>query len=332
MPALFPASYSTLSPSALAALIETAYGFTSVRCTLLVRGVGDTYSIETPGSRYILRVYRSSHRSLTQVAAELELLLDLQAAGVPVSYPLRDDEGALVQVLDAIEGPRYGVLFTYAAGQSVSIPNASQLRNLGREVARFHNISSGYENDGRRWTYDLDTTLFQPLERLEPYFSEYPEGIAWLRRAAEAVRERLERMDTSGFSTGYCHFDLLPKNFHFEGDAVTLFDFDFLGYGWLVNDMMTFWQHLNVEVYLGRLTQTAADEAYKIFLDGYREYRPLGTEELKAMPYLMLGFWVFYMGFHTTHDQFLPFLQTSSLRLRTGALRKMMEMYTDLTL
>jgi Ser/Thr protein kinase RdoA (MazF antagonist) len=328
MPPFFPASYSTLSATALAELIRERYSGDVTGCTLLVRGVGDTYLIED-GDRHILRVYRSSHRSLTHIQAELELLLDLRRAGVSVSYPLVDREGGLIQVLEGVEGPRYAVLFTYAPGLVVSVPDGPQLRALGVEMARFHNVSARYTDGSRRWTYDADTTLYEPLRRLAPYFEGYPEGYDWLKKAAAAVTERLQKTDTQHFSRGYCHFDFLPKNFHFSGDKVTLFDFDFLGYGWLVNDVMSFWQHLQVEVYVGRMAQEAADEAYQRFIAAYRTERALSEEELGTVPYLMLGFWVFYMGFHTQHDQFLSYLQTASLRTRTTALKAMMEKYTD---
>ncbi|WP_298737949.1 hypothetical protein [uncultured Chitinophaga sp.] len=48
-----------------------------------------------------------------------------------------------------------------------------------------------------------------------------------------------------------CNAD--PRNFHFENDSITFFDFDIVGYGWLVNDIMTFWQHLELNVYTGRM-------------------------------------------------------------------------------
>jgi len=88
---------------------------------------------------------------------------------------------------------------------------------------------------------------------------------------------------------------------------------------------MTFWQHLALDVHFGRITQTVADEAYAVFLDAYREYRPLSEQELAAVPWLSLGFWLFYMHFHTTHDQFYPFVQPGHLKLRTDLVRKLME-------
>ena len=265
VPPPFPASYSTLSAPALAEMIGDRYAIGIVRCTLLVRGVGDTYLIEG-GDRYILRVYRSSHRTLANVQAELEMLVDLKAVGVSVSYPVTDRRGGLIQTLEGIEGPRYAVVFTYAPGLAVPALTDAQLAALGVEMARFHNVSAKYRDDGRRWRYDADTTLYEPLKRLAPFFEDYPEWYAWLKEAAAIVTDRLQKMDTGHFSRGYCHFDFLPKNFHFEGDRITLFDFDFLGYGWLVNDVMSFWQHLRVEAYLGRMTPEAADEANEVFL------------------------------------------------------------------
>jgi hypothetical protein len=58
-------------------------------------------------------------------------------------------------------------------------------------------------------------------------------------------------------------------------------------------------------------------------------YRPITEQELAVVPYLGLGFWLFYMGFHTTHDQFYVFTQPSHLKLTTGWLRKMVETYWD---
>ncbi len=171
-------------------------------------------------------------------------------------------------------------------------------------MARFHNVSAAFQPGSDRWTFDLETTLFIPLRLLKSHFADLPEEYSWLEQAAGQVVSRLERAHTSAFSSGYCHFDFLPKNFHFEGNEITFFDFDFMGYGWLINDLMTFWQHLQLEVYAGRMKQEEVDNMFAVFLSAYREQRPLSEEELQVMPYLSLGFWLFYMGFHTTHDQF----------------------------
>ena len=74
-----------------------------------------------------------------------------------------------------------------------------------------------------------------------------------------------------------------------------------MGSGWLVNDIMSFWQHLILEVYTKRMGLEDAKDAYSVLLVAYYGVRPFNEEELKSIPYLSLGFWLFYMGFHTTH-------------------------------
>ena len=98
-----------------------------------------------------------------------------------------------------------------------------------------------------------------------------------------------------------------------------------MGYGWLVYDITVFWQHLRLDVYTGRMTQAAADEAYATLIDAYTKHRQLSKEELEAVPYLTLGFWLFYMGFHTTHDQFYSFAQPSHLKLLMSVLRSLVD-------
>ncbi|MVT39388.1 phosphotransferase [Chitinophaga oryziterrae] len=327
MKPVFPATYSTLCPIALSSVIQEKYGVGSVKCQLLVRGVGDTYLVQSSEARFILRVYRSSHRSLPQIKEEVELLLALKQANVSVSYPIFDIWGEAIQQFEAVEGERHAVLFSYAPGQAVKLLNKDQLRLLGHEMARFHNVSSEIRLGEKRWNLDLKTTLFKPLEMLKPVFAEDPEGHGWLLQAARQVENKLSQLNTSNFSKGYCHFDFLPKNFHFEGDLITFFDFDFMGYGWLANDIMSFWQHLILDVYTGRMTQQDADDAYSIFLDGYRTHRPINDQELVVVPYLSLGFWLFYMGFHTTHDQFYAFSQPSQVKAYTGLLKHMVATY-----
>lgn len=325
MPPVFPAEYSTLSSAALALLVSEKYGWAAVRCKFIVRGVGDTYLVESGRDKYILRVYRSSHRSFPQIKMETDLLLALKQAVVPVSYPVADLSGEVIQALEAVEGVRYAVLFTYAPGKVERILNDTQLRVLGTQIARFHHVSSTIGLENSRWRFDLETTVIRPLEMIKPNFAEIPDDYAWLQEVATRATDKLARLDTTGFATGYCHFDFLPKNFHFDGDAITFFDFDFMGYGWLVYDITVFWQHLCLDVYTGRMTQAAADEAYATLIDAYTMLRPLSEEELEAVPYLTLGFWLFYMGFHTTHDQFYSFAQPSHLKLLMGVLRSLVE-------
>ena len=326
--ALFPTTYSTLSSPALAKELTEKYGLADARCQFLVRGVADTYRVDTHRARFILRVYRSSHRKLEQIEAEVKLLLALKQSDVSAAYPIEDKTGQFIQQLDAAEGIRHAVLFTYAPGDVVAILNPGQLRLLGQQMANFHNVSTTLDLGTSRWKFDVNTTLVNPLRMTETAFAEDPEGYVMLKEKSEQVRRQLGRFNTSTFSSGYCHFDFLSKNFHFEGDhRLTFFDFDFFGYGWTINDVMTFWVQLCLDVHFGRMKQFDADRAYEIFVAAYRDHRAINDEELAAIPYLSLGFWLFYLGFYTTHDQFYPLLTNPHLKARTTMIRQLMNRY-----
>lgn len=325
MSAHFPVSYSTLSAPALASLIEKTYSLNQATCSLILRGVGDTYEVNTTTGKYILRVYRPTHRSLAQIQEEVDLLCALTEEEVSVAAPVAATDGSYILSLNAPEGTRHAVLFHYAPGIVLNSLRPSQAVALGREIAKFHNVSARYSQPGHRWSFDLTTTLDTPIRQLTPYLDS--DSLAWITQTADMVKERLAAVDTSGFGTGLCHFDLLPKNFHFDGDKITLFDFDFLGHGWLVNDLMTFKQQLWLDVLMGRLTSEDAENTFATVIQGYREVRTISDEELSVIPLLAPGFWLFYSGFHTTHDQFLPFIQPAHLTQRIGMLRKLFAPY-----
>lgn len=327
MSPVFPTIYSTLDPQALALMVAGRYNIAASTGQLLVRGVGDTYLIQGPAGSYILRVYRTTHRSLDNIRAEVTLLTALKQAGVSVSFPISDQEGQLIQELDAAEGKRYAVLFSYAPGKIVNVLTLSQLHSLGQEMARFHHVSAEAIPAGTRWNYDTYTTLQEPLQRLQNNFATIPDEYNWWQKATTDARLLLEQMPAHQFASGYCHYDFLPKNFHFEEDAITLFDFDFLGQGWLVNDIMTFWTHLCLDVHFNRITQLQADKSFDALLEGYHQHRSMSAAELKAIPYLSLGWWCYYMGFHATHDQFTQLVHPAQLAMRTGVIRPLAERY-----
>lgn len=326
MQPIFPTLYSTLDPTALASYISQQYAIDNVECHFIVRGVGDTYLVNAGDIRYILRIYRPSHRTEGNIQAEADLLLALKSADVPVSYPLPDKDGRYIQSLPAAEGTRHALLFTYAAGGSVNILSDNQLSVLGRQMARFHNVSSNIKLSDPRWTFDLENTLYKPLALAKGYFRDNPASYEWLVQAAGKVKDNIAAIDTSAFSKGYCHFDFLPKNFHFDNNGnITFFDFDFFGKGWLINDIMTFRQHLLFDRFLNRLSTEQMNDAYDKFIAAYRSERALSDDELRVIPWLGLGFWVFYMGFHMTHDQFYPLTQPHVLQSRTGMIKKILE-------
>jgi len=321
----FPTIYSTLDPSALAAFITSQYELGDCQCRLIQRGVGDTYLVSTKTKKFITRIYRHDQRTIGHIQSEVELLNVLRESSVSVSYPIADRGNQYIQTLEAAEGKRHAVLFSYAKGESAITLSDARLKALGAEIARFHNISSMTTLSGERWTFDVSTTLIEPINNTRHLFEDIGDEMTWWISASGQAKEYLESISSSRFSIGYCHYDLLPKNFHFNGDDITLFDFDFFGKGWLVNDLMTFWTQLTLDVQFNRMSQGEADRSFGLLLDSYRQHRSISNEELRAIPSLAMGWWCFYMGFHASHDQFLAFVQPAHLKMRTALIRQLVE-------
>jgi len=328
----FPAQYSTLSALALKDYITAAYGINLTSCKFLLRGVSDTYVLEAVDSKYILKIYRDRHRSLTEIQGEVELLNMLKEYGAKVSYPLIDIFGSQMQKFDAAEGTRYGIVLSYAEGKPVLDLNDEQLKTVGREMATVHNITSVVKLNYKRKAYTIDTTLTGPLKVLKPAFADLPDEYTYLKETAMQVIQKLNTFDTKKFSYGYCQYDFLPKNFHFDNNGgITFFDFDFAGQGYLANDLMSFFVHFFMHVFTGKLTSEEADRMFKVFIAAYRKVRPVSDDEIKAIPYLGVGFWIFYLGFQYENfdDWSNPFWGPKFIKDRVALIKVWVDKYCE---
>jgi Ser/Thr protein kinase RdoA (MazF antagonist) len=327
---IFPTQYSTLSPAALRDHIEINYGVGPLTGRLLIRNVSDTYLFESPTTKYIFKIYRDAHRTLPEIEGEVELLKVLHERGARVAYPIRNLQGGSIQHFQAAEGIRHGVLFYFAPGKPVLDMGDEQLQTTGREMAAIHNITAAIELKHPRPVYDIQTTLLGPLKTIEPHYKELADEYNYLLETADKVIEKMKQFDTAAFSYGYCHYDFLPKNFHFdEQGGATFFDFDFAGKGYLAYDIMTFYAFFFFFIDMGRISQEKADRDFGVFLAAYREVRPLSAEEVEAVPYLAFMWWVFFMEFYQKHfeDWSNTFLTPRFIRERVALIRKWVDLY-----
>ncbi|MEP6610252.1 MAG: phosphotransferase [Mucilaginibacter sp.] len=329
---IFPAQYSTLSATALNNFISERYGFVDTTCRLLIRNVSDTYLIETSADKYILKIYRDAHRKLDEIKGEVELLTVLAEKGAKVSYPINDLSGDKIQTFNAIEGTRYGVVFTYAQGKVVNDLDDAQLALLGREMAVVHNITADIALNYNRIKFNAETTISQPVKTIKPAFAELPDEYEYLTNTSEKVIARLNQIDYSNFSYGYCHYDFLPKNFHFDGNEITFFDFDFAGKGYLANDITVLYIHYFLEATYGKISRQETDRAFGVFVENYRAVRPLHDDELKAIQCLGFGFWMFYLGFQYDNfdDWSSIFFGPKFLKDRVALIKKWMDWFGEL--
>jgi len=330
---IFPTQYSLLSATDLNSYLAAKYGLGNTTCRLLIHNVSDTYLLESKNydSKYIFKVYRNAHRSDEEINGEIDLLTILNDKGAKVSIPLKDLEGDYIQLFHVAEGVKRGVMFSFAPGKVAYNLTEDHFKIIGHEIAVVHNITANLELSYKRKSYDVDILLTNPVNVLKPAFKDLPEEYEYLKEVSERVANKIRQFDLSKFSYGYCHYDFLPKNFHFtEDNQITFFDFDFAGKGLLANDIATFYVFFFIEVFMTkRLSQEEADRLFAVFIKAYREVRPFSDDELKSIPYLGFAFWIFYLGFQYENfeDWSNMFFGPNFLRERIRLLKKWDEWY-----
>ncbi|RZL64491.1 MAG: hypothetical protein EOO93_07120 [Pedobacter sp.] len=333
MNSIFPAQYSTLSATALNKYLIDVYQLEQdTTCSLLIRNVSDTYLVENTKERYIFKIYRDSHRKISEIEAEVELLNILRSNGNSVSHPLKDRSGKQIQQFDAIEGTRNGILFSWAEGNVIIDLNEDHLITLARDIAKLHQTTVNLKLENQRQQFNFENTLLAPLRTLKPHFREMADEYEYLNALSKKVIDKFSSFNTSNFSYGYCHYDFFPKNFHFDKDSkITFFDFDFAGEGFLVNDLMSFLNHFFFHQLNNRITKEQAESDFNIFLKAYQEIRMLTDDEILAIPYLGISFHIFFLKFfYDNYDDWSnTFLTPRYVKHRVELIKKWVALYCN---
>lgn len=278
---IFPVTYSTLSADGLRRLVLSRYDLAyPVRCEYMYRGLNDNYLVKDSRSKYVLRVYRHNWRNLADIEAETELIMFLQSKGVGVSSPVPDRDGAMIREIDAPEGIRYSVLFSYAEGRPpLPAITLEQSRATGRELARMHRFTINKRLENNRCHLDTTALLYESFNAIKPFLEESREDLHRLDDVVSRLAVKFERISLNDISFGICHGDLYPSNFHISSSGkITFFDFDTCCCSWLVMDIAAF-------CFSATQTYKHADRINEAFLEGYIDIRSLNNAEIGLIPY-----------------------------------------------
>lgn len=286
--AVFPVLNSTLSAKELGLFIKDRYPLHGdFECKLFRTGINHTYFVSDNETKYALRVYSHNWRSKSEILEELKLLSLLNENNLGVSFPIQDKNGAFVQEVEAPEGTRYVVLFSFAKGEKKRFLNEGNCFAIGALMAQIHNLTENKIID--RTSYTRKSLLELPYNYLKPFFSEVLPEMEFIKN----IGDYYEGNDFENLSKGSVHLDIWYDNLAIsdKGD-ITIFDFDFCGNGPQILDVGYFcFQLFHVE------TDRAEYELKKEqFLKGYQSIERLPENELNFIPKAGLAVLVFYLG------------------------------------
>ncbi|MEM9831111.1 MAG: phosphotransferase [Bacteroidota bacterium] len=215
----------------------------------------------------------------------------LKTNAVEVSYPLSDSSGNYIQLIDAPEGSRYAVLFSFANGRKLRNLSEDHCQCVGVLMARMHNVSAGYSL--KRTNYSIETLAKHPYGYVTEHFSESLSEIKFVKKAWVYLAERFNYAAASQLRKGIVHLDIWYDNFSVDKDStITLFDFDFCGNGWLVLDLSYFC----VQLFHTEPDKNLFQKKMKKFLEGYEAHTIVSDEEKELLPLAGLAVWMFYLG------------------------------------
>jgi len=289
---MLPVINSTFSPAHLGLLVKQQYNLgPDTVCTLLKTGINDSFLIVDGKIKYVYRVYSLNWRTRQEIREEIRLLNLLHTNGIPVSYPLPDINGKFIQELDAPEGQRFGVLFTFAKGEKLLNFPAELHYQAGEIMARLHRLTVGLILE--RVNYSADIILKDSFEQLKKILPSGTAEMEFMVSAQKYLLNEFAQFDESQLRFGAVHMDIWFDNISIDKETgITLFDFDFCGNGWLCYD---------VAYYILQLNSTEKDEAEcrlktEAFLNGYESVTPLTIEEKRIIPHLGVALYFFYLG------------------------------------
>lgn len=215
-----------------------------------------------PINRIIAKFYRPGRWSAEAIRDEHDFLSDLQREGIPAIAPLPMKSG---QTTLNFEGFELAV-FPRVVGRMPDEFLPGQLKQVGRTLARIHNVGSR-KLATHRQSLNAKTYGWDVLERLEPYV--YPE--LW-RRYEEACIEILEHLDETLDESSFIriHGDCHKGNLLHNGHEFFFVDFDDFCNGPVVQD---FWMLLS-----GSLDDEIAGREQDEICAGYEELREIPDE------------------------------------------------------
>lgn len=242
------------------------YGTTAPALSKLGAFESDVYSYEGPHGPSILKVISPAHRTPSQVQGEVDWLLALHEAGVPVALPLPSERGVWVERLD--EPERVLVAFQRAPGNTTRPAELSEplVEAWGELLGRLQAHGRSWSPPGPERQRLLEHTYLARFEEAAPDDQDFVEAVRQLLPAAEQLLG-------VGPDTGLVHADLHHGNLLLHEQRWTAIDFDDCGYGSFAFDLaMPFYYAVRSDP--ETTPAEAAERFVPPFLRGFRRRAP----------------------------------------------------------
>ncbi|MEE1896951.1 phosphotransferase [Flavobacterium rakeshii] len=319
----FPVARSILNAKELGDYIISQYDLdNSTGCSLFRTGMNHTYMLTGKNDKHVLRLYCHNWRTKQEIEEEISLLLSLKEKGLNISYPVPDTNGNYIQEINAPEGIRYAVVFSFAEGGKVRFIDEETCFYIGTIMGKFHQATKS--KTYKRINYNTKTLTELPYQYANAYFHDDLPEMQYLKALRNDIKQLFEQIP---LEQGVVHLDMWYDNMAITNEnEVTVFDFDFFGNGPLILDVAYFCKHL----FIIEPDKETYNKKAQAFINGYQSINPLSQQELNIIPHAAAAVFIFYLGVQSQRfDWSNIFLSENYLKMYVGRIQSWMEYHKD---
>lgn len=292
---------STIAGDEILRVVIDRYGYSqdNALCLLEYRGVNDVYRYTNGSISSFLKIYARKDVDKEAVEGEVEVVNYLRQSGLSVAYPIPTVNEQFILPFDTPEGIRYGILFSEAEGVPCNSDalDEKEVFAIGKLLSTMHAMLDMMPTAPKRWRLDESLFLAHSMEILEQLsrFNKQVD-IPFLKDVAKELKVQI-RAKGADWKWGICHGDIYTGNIHRnERGELTIFDFDFCGYGWRAYDVASF-----LGIFGGGICAEVIDKRKRrldSFLRGYECASSLSDSEVEAVYRVFVPFRrIFNMGY-----------------------------------
>jgi Ser/Thr protein kinase RdoA (MazF antagonist) len=263
------------------------------------RGVKDVYKLTHANLTLFFKFYARTDLDQGAIEAEIEIVNHLRQSGLSVAYPIARINGEYLLPINTPEGIRYGVIYSEAEGVACNndFLDEQEIIKISRLISNMHTLLDGMPTTPRRWALDDRLFLDHSMEILENYHQLNPQvDLPFLQSVVKELKAQIQAY-ASRWNWGLCHGDIYTGNIHRRKDgSLTIYDFDFCGYGWRAYDVSPF---------LGNFSTGVREDAVEkrkrrldVFMRGYENAGGFPDSEIEAIYKTFVPFRrIFNMGY-----------------------------------
>jgi Ser/Thr protein kinase RdoA (MazF antagonist) len=245
--------------------------------------------VKTNSEKFIVKVGKIQPKHRSNKFQEMKLLSFLNSQKVPVNRPIPRIDQKFVGFYRDNEEYKYIILLQHSYGKEKEFHiSLEQSYIAGKSLAQLHQALQMYhgEYDTNQVVWD-ESLIFSDefCKIVKSYFNSKTQEIKDLLNSSTSLCIKyLQSLSRENKVFGLIHGDYYSLNIHFDdNNRVTILDFEALGYGWFIYDISSFLTSYSLfgDIKKNRIMIS--------FLDGYQSIRKLASEEIEAIPYLIIA-------------------------------------------